>query len=183
MMQGTKFPTQFVELKKNHAGPIYTVKFNNNGEYIMTGSEDRSVCLYNPHKNMMIQNYKNLHNYDVSSLAITNDNSKFATGGGDKNVMVTDVIQGKSIRKYSGHNGRVNCVCFNDDCSVLLSSSYDTTVKFWDNRANSFHPIDIIKGFKDSVSRVEVRGAEVICSSMDGCIRFYDIRTGTFISD
>lgn len=80
----------------------------------MTGSEDRSVCLYNPHKNIHIKTYKNLHNYDVSSLSITNDNSKFATGGGDKNVMITDVVQGKSIRKFSGHNGRVNSICFND---------------------------------------------------------------------
>lgn len=58
----------------------------------MTGSEDRCVCLYNPHKNMMIKQYKNLHNYDVSGLTINQDNSKFATGGGDKNVLLTDVI-------------------------------------------------------------------------------------------
>lgn len=182
-MQGRDLPNTFAELKKCHAGPIYTVKFNSNGEYVMTGSEDRGVCLYNPQKNMMIKNYKNLHNYDVSSIAITADNSKFATGGGDKNVMITDVLNGKQIRRFSGHNGRVNSICFSEDCNVLVSGSYDTTVKFWDNRANSFHSIDIIKGFKDSVSKVEVRGTEIICSSMDGSVRFYDIRTGTFNAD
>ncbi len=36
--------------------------------------------------------YKNIHNYDVYSLDITKDNSKFVTGGGDKNIIVTDVI-------------------------------------------------------------------------------------------
>lgn len=39
----------------------------------------------------MIKNYKNLHNYDVSGLEISNDNSKFITGGSDKVVIVTDV--------------------------------------------------------------------------------------------
>lgn len=79
----------------------------------MTASEDRGVCLYNPQKNIMIKNYKNLHNYDVSGLEISRDNSKFVTGGGDKNVIVTEVVEGKSINKYTGHNGRVNCVTFN----------------------------------------------------------------------
>lgn len=124
----------------------------------MTGSEDRGVCLYNPSKNIMIKQYKNLHNYDVNGLDITKDNSKFVTGGGDKNIILTDVVEGKTIRKYTGHNGRINSVAFNQDNSVIISASYDTTVRCWDNRANSYSPIDIIKGFKDSVSHVEVKG-------------------------
>jgi mitogen-activated protein kinase organizer 1 len=61
----------------------------------------------------MIKQYKNLHNYDVCGLAITNDNSKFITGGSDKVVIITDVAEGKSINKYSGHNGRINAIALN----------------------------------------------------------------------
>lgn len=60
----------------------------------MTASEDRSVSLYNPSRNLLIKNYKNLHNYDVSCIDILKDNSKFCTGGGDKLIMVMDVLQG-----------------------------------------------------------------------------------------
>lgn len=67
-MYGVKLPNTFQQLVKSHTGPVYTVKFNRAGEYAMTGSEDRSVCLYNPHKNIMIKSYKNLHNYDISAL-------------------------------------------------------------------------------------------------------------------
>ena len=78
----------------------------------MTGSEDRSVCLINPSKNIVIKHYKNLHNYDISCLDILRDNSKFITGGGDKVVLVMDVLKGQQIRKITGHNGRVNGVCY-----------------------------------------------------------------------
>lgn len=61
----------------------------------------------------MIKHYKNLHNYDVSGLDIAEDNSKFVTGGSDKNVILTDVIEGKCIKKYSGHNGRITSLVFN----------------------------------------------------------------------
>lgn len=80
------------------------------------------------------------------------------TGGTDKNLILTDVAEGKPILKYTGHNGRINSVAFNNENNVLISASYDTTVRCWDNRSNSYKPIDIIKGFKDSVSHVEVNG-------------------------
>lgn len=35
----SKLPTQaFQALAKTHTGPVYVVKFNNIGEYVMTGS-------------------------------------------------------------------------------------------------------------------------------------------------
>lgn len=61
---------------------------------------------------MLIKNYNNLHNYDISCIDILKDNSKFCTGGGDKIVLVMDVLQGKQVRKYTGHNGRINGVCY-----------------------------------------------------------------------
>jgi mitogen-activated protein kinase organizer 1 len=83
-------------MSSSHAGPVYAIKFSYSGEYIMTASEDRSVSLYNPNKNIMIKNYKNLHNYDITCIDIAKDNAKFCTGGGDKIVMVMDVLQGIS---------------------------------------------------------------------------------------
>ena len=112
-MNSDRLPTACHALVKVHKGPIYTIKFNSDGEYCMTGSEDRSVSLYNPAKNLMIKNYKNIHNYDVSSIDISKDNTKFISGGGDKNVILTDVVEGKYIRKYTGHTARINSVCFN----------------------------------------------------------------------
>ena len=181
--KGEGIPSNPVTLVKGHTGPIYTVKFNNVGEYCMTGSEDRSVCLYNPHKNLMIKNYKNLHNYDVSCLDIAKDNSKFITGGGDKTLILTDVVEGKTIRKYLGHNGRINSITFNPENNVIISGSYDTTVQIWDNKSNSTHSIQTLRGFKDSVCKVYVRGFEIICASMDGSVRFYDIRNGLYTCD
>ena len=56
-------------------------------------------------------------------------------------------------------------------------------VRFRDNKSNSSHPIQTLKGFRDSVCRVQFKGSEVVCGSMDGSVRFYDIRNGQFTSD
>lgn len=147
-------PSTYIQLAKVHTGPVYVVKFNNTGEYCMTGSEDRSVCLYNPSKNLMIKNYKNIHNYDVYTLDISKDNSKFVSSGGDKNIIVTDVIAGKYIRKFMGHTSRVNSVCFNPENNLIVHqkvySSAHPTIPLSDAGTAEAMLITLSKSSRDS---------------------------------
>jgi hypothetical protein len=43
-------------------------------------------------------------------------------------------------------------------------------------KSNSSAPIEMLKNFKDSVSKVIVMDNEIIASSVDGNIRTFDIR-------
>ena len=62
------------------------------------------------------------------------DNSKFCSGGGDKSVYLWDVVSARVIRRFSGHLQRVNDVAFNKEGSIVLSGSYDASVRLWDCR-------------------------------------------------
>lgn len=64
-----------------------------------------------------------------------------------------------------------------------MSGSYDTTVRFWDNRTNAYAPIDVIRGFRDSVSHLVVNKFEVLAASIDGYLKTYDIRRGEVTED
>jgi mitogen-activated protein kinase organizer 1 len=56
----------------------------------------------------------------------------------------------------------VNAVAFNDESSVLISGSFDATVRLWDIRSSNFQPIQVIEDFKDSVMSVDVQGVEIV---------------------
>jgi len=131
----------------------------------------------------LIKTYSGPHNHEVLDLAVAIDNGKFVSVGGDKLVFLWDVTTGKLIRKFQGHTARINCVDWNSDCSVLVSGSYDSTIRFWDYRSISHNEIQVCKNFKDSVSKVIVDDTSVITSSMDGCIRTFDIRAGEIVVD
>ena len=64
----------------------------------------------------------------------SHDNSKFVSSGGDRSVFLWDVMTGSTIRRIAGHMGKINAVEFNDDASVVVSGSYDSTVRIWDLR-------------------------------------------------
>lgn len=117
------------------------------------------------------------------SLACSHDNALFASCGGDKLVFLWDVGTAQTIRRFEGHWGRINCVDFNADASVLVSGSYDATVKFWDIKSQARKPIQSLEEAGDSVSDVVVHGHEVVTGSVDGRVRAYDLRMGRCFVD
>lgn len=58
---------------------------------------------------------------------MTDDNSRFTSVGGDRQVFLWDVIEGRTLRRWAGHAGRVNCVGFGGEAGeVVVSGIWDT---------------------------------------------------------
>lgn len=152
------------------------------GSYLLTGSADRSVRLWNPTATKdsakLIQTY-NAHGYEVLDLAVSEDNSKFVSVGGDKTVFLWDVATAQTLRRFNGHAGRVNACAFGGEGdSVAVTGSFDGSVKCWDLRSRSDKPIMTFSEAKDSVSSVAVLGGEVYAGSVDGRVRVYELGMG-----
>lgn len=127
------------------AGPVNAVTFSGGpGTYILTGSTDRAVHLSRalPNTNNAIgspiettspiQKYE-AHGYTVLDIAVASDNSRFASVGGDRQVFLWDVEQGVTIRRWGGHNARVEAVQFagEEDAVVVSGESFLNAVRIW----------------------------------------------------
>ena len=173
------------------------------GAYILTGSADRTIRLYNPFpstgksseskdtaavpQGRLIQTYQ-AHGYEALSLDVASDNERFVSGGGDRAVFLWDVASATTIRRFGGnaggHSARVNSVRFaGDGDSVIVSGSFDTSVRLWDVRSGSFKPIQVLTEARDAVTSLVVRGPEIVAGSVDGRVRSYDVRMGTVTED
>jgi mitogen-activated protein kinase organizer 1 len=67
--------------------------------------------------------------------------------------------------------------------SVVVSGSYDATVKLWDGKSQAYKPLMSLGEARDSVSSVLMAGWEVLAGSVDGKVRTYDIRIGRCVVD
>lgn len=63
----------------------------------------------------------------------------------------------------------------------MATGSYDGTVKIWDLKSSSYMPIDTLKIFKDSVTKVICGTDKIYTSSVDGYIRTFDLAAGEII--
>ena len=115
------------------------------------------------------------------------DNASFASCGGDRAVFLWDVTSASVTRKFAGNNGhtaKVNCVAFaGQDTSVLVSGSFDATVRLWDLKSKSQNPIQVLDDASDAIQAIVVHGEKVLVGSVDGRVRSYDVRMGRFITD
>ncbi|OBT68901.1 hypothetical protein VE03_02132 [Pseudogymnoascus sp. 23342-1-I1] len=168
--------------------------------YILTGSGDRAIRLYNPfpassgprgavQPGKLVQTFE-AHGYEVLDLCVASDNARFASCGGDRSVFLWDVATAKTTRRFGGahgHTARINTVAFAGvDESVLVSGSFDASVRLWDAKASSMKPIQVLSEARDAVQVVLVspaRPAEVLAGSVDGRVRCYDVRMGRCVTD
>ncbi|RMY67928.1 hypothetical protein D0864_11469 [Hortaea werneckii] len=188
-MSTKPFPTTpTVRLPSNpHPGspsPVHALTFSaGTGQYLLTGSQDRQIRLFNPSTANLIQTYS-AHGYEVLDLAVADDNSRFVSGGGDKTVFLWDVAAGTTLRRFAGHAGRVNAVAFGGTGdAVVVSGSFDGMVKVWDSRARGDRAMMSWGEARDAVSSVAVRGCEVWVGSVDGRVRVYDLASGCVDTD
>ncbi|KAF8442636.1 WD40-repeat-containing domain protein [Terfezia claveryi] len=177
------FPTNKTATLTGHNGACHCVTYSNGGQYVLTGGSDRKIHLYNPNTSTLIQKYEKGHGYEVLDIAVTHDNEKLGTVGGDRLAFLWDVATAKTIRRFEGHGARINTVGFNADASVMVTGSFDATVRFWDLKSSGWKPIMICEEAKDSVMGLKVGGWEVYTGSVDGHLRTYDLRMGTLVTD
>ncbi|KAE8829522.1 hypothetical protein HRS9122_09337 [Pyrenophora teres f. teres] len=190
----SSFPTTPIAKLTGHTGLVHAVAYSSGAQtYILTGSSDRQIRLYNPSKAPPsslapatssqppagLVNKYTAHGYEVLSLAIAASNDKFVSTGGDKTVFLWDVQTAQTIQRWTGHAGRVNRGVFGgDDDGVVVTGSFDGTVRVWDTKSRAHKPIMTLSDAKDSISDIAVHDAQILAASVDGRVRCYDIRTG-----
>ncbi|KAK7754153.1 hypothetical protein SLS62_003730 [Diatrype stigma] len=126
------FPDKPIAYLLGSNGPVHALTYSASaGTYILTGSADRSIRLYNPQpsssnnnsnsnsitskkpaaaaipEGRLIQTYA-AHGYEVLSLCISSSNAKFASCGGDRLVFLWDVSTAQTIRRFGGSGGSSN---------------------------------------------------------------------------
>ncbi|KAI9822593.1 MAG: hypothetical protein M1827_000312 [Pycnora praestabilis] len=175
------FPNRQLKQLTGPVGPVHCVTYSAGlGQYVLAGGEDRSIRLYNPGNGTLIQKY-DAHGYKVLDVAVTDDNARFASVGGDKQVFLWDVASGRTTRRFAGHYSQVNCCGFGGEGSVLVTGSFD--VRLWDCKSQATQPIQIFKESGDNVSSLHVVGHEIVTGSVDGRMRLYDLRMGQVYVD
>lgn len=190
-MSAVHHPTRCVRTLRGHTGAIFAARFNADGAYCLTCGADRTLRLWNPHRDgaegrgsaLMVKEYAGPHAHEVRDVVVSRDNARFASCGGDKAAFLWDVSSARVLRRFGGHQGMLNAVALNAEDSVLLTASYDRHVRLWDVRTSSREPIQVLPPFGDSVTSVVAAAHEVVAGSVDGCLRAFDLRRALVLTD
>ncbi len=98
---------------------------------LASGSEDRTVKLWDASTGLCLKNLQGHTNW-ILSVAFSPNGNILATGSEDQTVKLWDVSTGQCLRTLQGHTGWVCSVAFDSQGTLLASSSADETIKLWD---------------------------------------------------
>ena len=118
-----------------NTGRVYSVAFSPDGQYILSGSGDDTIRVWDREGKEVGQPFTG-HTSDVYSVAFSPDGQYIVSGSEDDTVRVWD-RQGNQVgQPFTGHADGVNSVVFSSDGQYIVSGSLDKTIRVWDRQGN-----------------------------------------------
>ena len=108
------------------------------------------------------------------SFSFSPDGLMIATGYTNGSIVVSNVMNGKTLMKLSSHTKTVTSLCFNIEGMKIVSGSEDFTVKIWDVHGGIL--VTTLKGHSDTVVHVTFSpcGLRVASASEDKTVILWD---------
>eukprot|EP01086_Lenisia_limosa_P012433 TRINITY_DN4076_c0_g1_i1.p1 TRINITY_DN4076_c0_g1~~TRINITY_DN4076_c0_g1_i1.p1 ORF type:complete len:460 (+),score=60.27 TRINITY_DN4076_c0_g1_i1:113-1492(+) len=114
---------------RGHSRPIFSVKWNAMGSYVLSGSVDHKAIVFEAATGKIVQEF-NYHDGPVMDVSWRN-NDTFATASTDKVIYMCKVGEKFPIMQYRGHEADVNSIRWSPCGRHLASCSDDKTAKIW----------------------------------------------------
>lgn len=162
-----------------HKGPLFSLKWNKAGNYVLSGSVDRTTAVWDGETGRLVKQFT-FHNAPTLDVDWRN-NESFASCSTDKMIFLCSLEQPQTpVQIYEGHRDEINCLKFDPSGKLLASCSDDYTAKIW--TANSSYPAHDLKEHTREVYTMQWApntGQLVLATaSFDAMIKLWDVTTG-----
>lgn len=128
---------------------------------------DKIINFFRKHKKNIDQ--------PIKAIAISQDNSLFASVGSDNKVIIWDLISGKEKVTLEGDTNSIYSLVFSNDGKKIITGGGNGNIKVLD--ANSGHELNTLFGHTYIITSLVLSpdGKTLVSGSKDGSIRIWDL--------
>lgn len=155
----------------HHKTWVTSVCFSPDQKSILSGSYDKSMILMSSDNGTIIKNSM-VHSKPVNAVVYSNDGKEILSAS-DQFIYLWDKEFSKN-RKYIGHTDIVKSVNFSSSGNMIISGSYDKSVRLWDKQSGII--LKVFNGHNDWVNAVLFSNEDnfIFSASKDSSVRIWE---------
>ena len=160
-----------------HNRNINVICFNNDGTKFATGSDDKTIKIWDTEKQTVIYELPKFSTY-ITALSFHPSQQILACGDDDGNLIVYNIDTKTEITRIKAHEDRINSISYNSDGSKILTGSKDKTAKVW-----KVPNMELLYTLDDNPDEIKYAlfnpdGVNLILGCANGIIKIYDSFSG-----
>jgi len=115
-----------------HSGAVRCTSYSPNGCYIVTGSEDGTIRIWDAETGDAVGKPLEGHTHWVWSVAYSPDGRHIVSGSSDETIRIWNAETGDAVGEpLEGHTSFVLSVAYSPDGRRMVSGSNDKTIRIW----------------------------------------------------
>lgn len=174
-----------VNAAEEACSPVYTVAFSQDGETILSGTDDGTIFVWETNTGLLKSGYRQ-HEERINILAFSTDGTKFISGSNDKTAVLWEFPSMNAMLLLAGHRGPVLSAAFfppavdptkdgsDELLPMVVTTSWDHTLRLWNSTGSN---IGVLKGHEKGVYSVAVNtvNKQMASASGDSSVHIWDI--------
>ncbi|KAG8779942.1 hypothetical protein FRC12_023669 [Ceratobasidium sp. 428] len=170
---------------EGHTGLINSVSYSPDGTYILSGSSDQTVCVWDAQTGKLIGQMSEDNRESFQTVSYSSDGLRIIASGPGRSIRIWDAQTGKTIgQPFCNYGGWVGSTSYSRDDICIASGYEDIFIWIWDDVPTGEVVGQLLRtGHAGPVRSVSVSldGACLVSGSQDWTLRIWNAHTRQLI--